>query len=129
MEVTGWITVHLNAATSGRDTDFTAKLTDVYPDGRSILLTDGTHAGPVALTRSGTADRYITLRAVLDRAILIFEGHFKRNYIHVRDVARAFHHGIDKFETMKQAGVFNVGLSDANISKWELCQVIHKHLL
>jgi predicted acyl esterase len=41
LEVTGRISVHLNAATSARDTDFTAKLTDVYPDGRSILLTDG----------------------------------------------------------------------------------------
>jgi putative CocE/NonD family hydrolase len=41
LEATGRISVHLNAATSARDTDFTAKLTDVYPDGRSILLTDG----------------------------------------------------------------------------------------
>src|SRR5205823_14585861 len=41
LEVTGRISVHLNAATSARDTDFTAKLTDVYPDGRSIILSDG----------------------------------------------------------------------------------------
>jgi putative CocE/NonD family hydrolase len=41
LEVTGRILVHLNAATSARDTDFTAKLTDVYPDGRSIILADG----------------------------------------------------------------------------------------
>jgi nucleoside-diphosphate-sugar epimerase len=67
-------------------------------------------------------------RAITDRAVVLFEGHFKRNYIHVRDVARAFHHGIDKFESMKQAGVFNVGLSEANLSKFELCQAIHKHL-
>jgi len=67
-------------------------------------------------------------RAITDRAVMLFEPHFKRNYIHVRDIARAFHHGIDKFDTMKQQGVFNVGLSDANISKWELCQVIQKHL-
>src|SRR5713101_4646189 len=40
LEVTGHITVHLAAATSARDTDFTAKLTDVYPDGRSMLITD-----------------------------------------------------------------------------------------
>jgi len=33
-------------------------------------------------------------RAVHDRAVLIFEGHFKRNYIHVRDVARVFMHGM-----------------------------------
>jgi putative CocE/NonD family hydrolase len=41
LEVTGKITVHLSAATSARDTDFTARLTDVYPDGRSMLVTDG----------------------------------------------------------------------------------------
>jgi predicted acyl esterase len=41
LEVTGRISVHLNAATSAHDTDFTAKLTDVYPNGRSIILSDG----------------------------------------------------------------------------------------
>jgi len=40
-------------------------------------------------------------RAVTDRAVVIFEGHFKRNYIHVRDVARVFVHGLDQFGTMK----------------------------
>src|SRR5205823_13664576 len=38
LEVTGQIVVHLAAATSAHDTDFTAKLTDVYPDGRSMLV-------------------------------------------------------------------------------------------
>lgn len=67
-------------------------------------------------------------RAITDRAVVLFEPHFKRNYIHVRDVARAFHHGIDNFEKMVQAGVYNVGLSDANLSKFELCEAIRKHL-
>lgn len=66
-------------------------------------------------------------RAVYDRAVLIFEGHFKRNYIHIRDVARAFTHGIANFETMK-GKPYNVGLDDANLSKLELCAVIKKHL-
>ncbi len=66
-------------------------------------------------------------RAVHDRAVLIFEGHFKRNYIHVRDVARAFAHGIANFDAMK-GRPYNVGLDDANLSKLELCAVIQKHL-
>ena len=66
-------------------------------------------------------------RAVNDRAVVIFEGHFKRNYIHVRDVARVFVHGLDQFETMK-GRPYNVGLDDANLSKLELCAVIKKHL-
>ena len=37
-------------------------------------------------------------RAVNDRAVVLFEAHFKRNYIHVRDVATAFIHGICNFE-------------------------------
>jgi len=48
-------------------------------------------------------------RAVHDRAVLIFEGHFKRNYIHIRDVARAFLHAITNFSSMK-GKPYNVGL-------------------
>ena len=66
-------------------------------------------------------------RAVTDRAVVIFEGHFKRNYIHVRDVARVFVHGLDQFATMK-GKPYNVGLEEANLSKLELCAVIQKHL-
>jgi len=66
-------------------------------------------------------------RAFNDRAVVIFEGHFKRNYIHVRDVVRVFIHGLDHFEAMK-GQPYNVGLDDANLSKLELCAVIKKHL-
>jgi len=66
-------------------------------------------------------------RAVHDRAVVIFEGHFKRNYIHIRDVAKAFTHGLANFEAMK-GKAYNVGLDDANLSKLELCAVIQKHL-
>ena len=68
-----------------------------------------------------------TYRAVNDRFIVIFEGHFKRNYIHVRDVARAFMHAIDNFDAMKNEP-YNVGLSDANLSKLELCAKIKEHV-
>lgn len=66
-------------------------------------------------------------RAVMDRAVVIFEGHFKRNYIHIRDVARVFLHGLENFESMK-GKPYNVGLENANLSKLELCAVIKKHL-
>lgn len=64
-------------------------------------------------------------RAVKDRTVVVFEGHFKRNYIHIRDVAKAFIHAIDNFDSMK-AQPYNVGLSDANLSKLELCAEIKK---
>ena len=68
-----------------------------------------------------------TYRAFNDGFIVIFEGHFKRNYIHIRDVARAFIHGIENFDKMK-GEAYNVGLSDANLSKLELCAKIKEHI-
>jgi nucleoside-diphosphate-sugar epimerase len=68
-----------------------------------------------------------TLRAVFDKVVVLFESHFKRNYIHVRDVANAFIHGIGNFEAM-HGEAYNVGLSDANLSKKELCEVIQRHV-
>ncbi|MDZ8260900.1 NAD-dependent epimerase/dehydratase [Nostoc sp. ChiQUE01b] len=66
-------------------------------------------------------------RAVHDRAVVVFEGNFKRNYIHIRDVAKVFLHGINNFEQMK-GKPYNVGLDDANLSKLELCAEIKQHL-
>ena len=68
-----------------------------------------------------------TYRAVYARFIVLFEAHFKRNYIHVRDVAQAFIHALNRFETMKDEP-YNVGLSDANLSKLELCREIKKQV-
>ena len=68
-----------------------------------------------------------TYRAVTDRVVVVFEGHFKRNYIHVRDVAKAFMHAIDNFDAMKDRP-YNVGLSDANLSKLELCAAIKERV-
>ena len=68
-----------------------------------------------------------TYRAVYDRFVVLFESQFKRNYIHVRDVMRVFLHAIQNYDKMK-GQIYNVGLSDANVSKKELCQAIQKHL-
>jgi nucleoside-diphosphate-sugar epimerase len=69
----------------------------------------------------------LTYRAVNDGYVVIFEGHFKRNYIHVRDVCEAFLHAIYQFEEMK-SNIYNVGLSSANVSKLELCEIIKKQI-
>ena len=68
-----------------------------------------------------------TYRAVNDGFVVLFESHFKRNYIHVRDVSRVFQHALNNHENMK-GEIYNVGLSDANVSKKELCQHIQKQL-
>lgn len=67
-------------------------------------------------------------RAVTDRFNILFEAHFKRNYLHIRDIARVFIHCIENFDKMKDEP-YNVGLSNANLSKWELCEEIKKQIL
>lgn len=66
-------------------------------------------------------------RAVHDRAVVVFEGHFKRNYIHIQDVVRVFMYALEHFDKMR-GKPYNVGLDDANLSKLELCKAIQKHL-
>jgi len=68
-----------------------------------------------------------TYRAVNDRFVVLFESHFKRNYIHVRDVSRVFQHALNNHDAMK-GEIYNVGLSDANVSKRELCEQIQKQV-
>lgn len=66
-------------------------------------------------------------RALTDRFIVLFESHFKRNYIHIRDVANAFIFSIENYEKMS-GEPYNIGLSNTNLSKKELCLKIKKLL-
>ena len=64
-------------------------------------------------------------RAATNRCIVLFEPHFRRNYLHVRDAASIFLWGIDRFDQMV-GRVYNAGLPDANLTKRELAERI-KH--
>ena len=66
-------------------------------------------------------------RAFKDHFIVLFEEHFRRNFVHVRDVAKAFQFGIDNYENMK-GEPFNVGLSTANLTKRQLCEKIKEYV-
>lgn len=99
----------------------------VLDRGNSISLRLATAFGISPRMRIDLLVNDFVYRAVKDRFIVIFEGHFKRNYIHVRDVARAFIHAINNFDVMKDQA-FNVGLSDANLSKLELCAKIKEQI-
>jgi len=68
-----------------------------------------------------------TYRAVHFQYIELFEAHFMRNFVHVRDIAGVFIHCLENFDKMKNE-TYNVGLSEANISKWQLCEEIKKHV-
>ena len=66
-------------------------------------------------------------RAVTDRAVVLFEAHHRRCYVHVGDVARAFDHALLHFGAMR-GRPYNVGLSDSNLTKAELCGRIAAHV-
>jgi nucleoside-diphosphate-sugar epimerase len=95
--------------------------------GNSVTFRLATVFGMSPRMRTDLLVNDFVYRAITDRAVVLFEGHFKRNYIHIRDVARAFMHAITNFEKM-QGNAFNVGLSDANLSKLELCEKIREHV-
>ena len=95
--------------------------------GNGITLRLATAFGVSPRMRLDLLVNDFTYRAVYDRFVVLFEAHFKRNFIHVRDVAKAFSHSLKNFEKMKNQP-YNVGLSDANLSKLELCQEIQKQV-
>jgi nucleoside-diphosphate-sugar epimerase len=66
-------------------------------------------------------------RAVKDKVLVLFEEHFRRNYIHVRDVAKAFLFGIENYDKMKSEP-YNVGLSTANLTKRQLAEKIREYV-
>ena len=64
-----------------------------------------------------------TYRAFKEKYIVLFEDQFRRNFIHIRDVAKAFLFAIDNYDRMR-GEPFNVGLSSANLNKRQLCEKI-----
>lgn len=95
--------------------------------GRAVSLRLATVCGISPRMRLDLLVNDFTYRAVMDRFVVLFEAHFKRNYIHVQDVASAFIHTMANFDTMK-GQAYNIGLSDANLSKMELCLEIQKQV-
>lgn len=99
----------------------------VLEKGNGVSLRLATVFGMAPRMRIDLLVNDFTWRAVTDRAVVIFEGHFKRNYIHIQDVVKAFVHAIDNHGAMV-GEAYNLGLSTANLSKIELCQKIQKQV-
>lgn len=94
---------------------------------RAISFRLATVFGPSAKMRIDLLVNNFTYKAVNDGVLVLFEEHFRRNYIHVRDVAGAFVHGIHKFDRLK-GQAFNLGLSTANLTKRQLAEKIKEHV-
>lgn len=99
----------------------------ILASGNGITLRLATAFGVSPRMRLDLLVNDFVYRAVYDRFVVLFEAHFNRNFIHVRDVAKAFSHSLQNFDKMKNQA-YNVGLSDANISKLGLCQEIQKQV-
>lgn len=100
---------------------------ELLEQGESITLRLATVFGASPRMRIDLLVNDFTYRAIYDGFVVLYQAHFMRNYIHVRDISRAFIHCMDNFEAMKDQP-YNVGLSDANLSKLQLCQEIQKQL-
>ena len=98
---------------------------EILSSGKGVTLRLATAFGSSPRMRLDLLVNDFVYRAVYDRFIVLFEAHFKRNFIHVRDIANAFIHSLNNFDKMKNEP-YNVGLSDANLSKLELCEEIKK---
>ncbi len=101
--------------------------TAVLQAGGSVTFRFATLFGASPRMRTDLLVNDFVYRAVFDRALLVFEGGFKRNFLHVRDAAAAFMFAMEHFGEM-QGRTFNCGLSDANLSKLELCAEIKKQI-
>jgi nucleoside-diphosphate-sugar epimerase len=99
----------------------------VLESGNSITLRFATAFGVSPRMRLDLLVNDFTHRAVTDKFLVLFEANFKRNFIHVRDMVKAFIHCLDNFDLMKNEP-YNVGLNGVNLSKWELCEEIKKQV-
>jgi nucleoside-diphosphate-sugar epimerase len=104
-------------------------------DAENIMLETGNGVSLRLATVFGVSPRMRTdllvndfvYKSVVDGYLVLFEAHFKRNYIHVQDIARTFQFIIENYEKCK-GHAFNVGLSTANLSKLELAETIKKYI-
>ena len=94
--------------------------TAILNSGNGVTLRLATVFGMAPRMRIDLLVNDFTHRALTDHAVVIFEGHFRRNFIHIRDVAKAFIHAMNNYGAMNN-NAYNAGLSDANLSKLELC--------
>lgn len=97
----------------------------VLDRGNSVTFRLATAFGASPRMRFDLLVNQFVYKAVKEKSIVLYEPHFRRNFISVRDIVRVFLHAIDHPDMQ---GPYNVGLSDANLTKLELCQRIAQHI-
>jgi nucleoside-diphosphate-sugar epimerase len=99
----------------------------VLDSGNGISLRLATVFGVSYRQRMDLLVNDFVYRAVTDEFIVLFESHFLRNYVHVRDVAKAFVHLMENYNKLNN-NAYNVGLTSANMSKLQLAQKIKEYV-
>ena len=99
----------------------------VLDSGNGIALRLATVFGMSYRMRMDLLVQDFVYKALTDGYLLLFESHFIRNYIHVRDIANTFLFMIENYEKCNN-NAFNVGLTEANCTKLELAQTIQKYI-
>ena len=92
----------------------------ILDSGNGVTLRLATAFGMAPRMRIDLLVNDFTYRACTERVVVVFEGRFRRNFIHIRDIAKAFQHAIAQYDAMNNRP-YNVGLSDANMTKLDLC--------
>ncbi|MBI1883186.1 MAG: NAD(P)-dependent oxidoreductase [Chlamydiae bacterium] len=100
---------------------------ELLSSSNTISLRLATVFGPSPRMRLDLLVNDFTYRAITDGFLVIYEKDFKRNYVHIEDVADCFCFCLEHFDAMK-GHAYNVGLSDANLSKAELAEKIKKQV-
>ena len=99
----------------------------VLKKGNGVVLRLATVFGVSPRMRQDLLVNDFVYKSMVDGYLVLFEAHFKRNYIHVQDIAQTFEFMIRNYERC-QGQAFNVGLSTANLSKLELAEKIKEHI-
>lgn len=101
--------------------------TEIMRRANSVSLRLATLFGWSSRMRRDLLVNDLVWRAVRDRSVVIFEGGFRRNFCHIRDAAFAFLHVLDNWDAMR-GQIYNVGDTEANMTKLELCAKIQDHV-
>ena len=99
----------------------------ILDSGNSLSFRFATVFGASSRMRLDLLVNDFVYRAVFDKAVVIFQGNYRRNYVHIRDAAGAIVYGIKNFDNMKGLP-YNCGLSSANLTKLQLCAKIKEHI-
>ena len=99
----------------------------VLDSGNGIALRLATVFGMSYRMRMDLLVNDFVYKSLTDGYLVLFESHFIRNYIHIRDIANTFLFMIENYEKCNN-NAFNVGLTSANCTKLELAQTIQKYI-